>query len=410
VKGVIIMAQLIFSEQNMIEGNIFKYEQRLKTHLNKYTDNGAILTTYYSQNENESTVDRGLQTIDELFGNKSPLRFNKIDNLPLYGFGQANPDNTDEMQIEDINVEGDCQILPATIVPKPHDVFMINHLKMVALFEVTSVTYDSMKVEGFYKIHYRLLSTNEETIDKLNNQVVQKYQTDLNAVGSNINPIIQEDDYFYRVQVERMINSMISSYRALFYNQRHNCFLYHNPDTGEDWFDMCGNEFIAKHSLMNPSNATKVIVLHEKIRDSQFPLYYNNSVYNWLEIGAPARLLQKFHFLLNYSDGYPDSSFYQWGDDVQIMTPIDNSQSKINFQEHSFFDSEQLRAFSEGLEPSASEYDALIWKYIHKVHTLSIRDVSLTTGDALLSSIRHIDVYLYTPIIIYIIRQILQMN
>ena len=139
LKGVLFMPQLIFSEKNMIEGNIFKYEQRLQTHLNKYTESGAILTTYFSQNENESTVDRGLQTIDELFGNKSPLRFNKISNLPLYGFGQANPDNTDDMQIEDINVEGDCQILPATIVPKPHDVFMINHLKMIALFEVTSV-------------------------------------------------------------------------------------------------------------------------------------------------------------------------------------------------------------------------------------------------------------------------------
>ena len=405
------MPQLIFSEKNMIEGNIFKYEQRLQTHLNKYTESGAILTTYFSQNENESTVDRGLQTIDELFGNKSPLRFNKISNLPLYGFGQVNPDNTDDMQIEDINVEGDCQILPATIVPKPHDVFMINHLKMIALFEVTSVTYDSMKVEGFYKIHYRLLTTNQETIDKLERQVVGKYQTDLNAVGSNINPIIQEDDFFYKIQVEQMVNAMINSYRALFYNQRHNCFLYHDPETGEDWFDMCGNEFIAKHSLMNPSNATKVIVLHEKIRDSQFPLYYNNSIYNWLELGAPARLLQKFHFILTYADGYPDSSFYQWDDgNIQIMTPISNVQAKINFQEYSFFDGEQLKIFTEGVPPRGFEYDTLIWKFIHNGTNISIKDIPLTIGDALLSSIRHRDVYLYTPIIIYIIRQILQMN
>lgn len=405
------MSQLIFSEQNMIEGNIFKYEQRLNTHLNKYTENGLILTTYFSQNENESTVDRGLQTIDELFGNKSPLRFNKIYNFPLSGFGQANPDNSDDMQIEDINIEGDCQILPSTIVPKPHDVFIINHLKMVALFEITTVTYDSMKVEGFYKIHYRLLSTNQETIDKLELQVVGKYQTDLNAVGSNINPIIQEDDFFYKMQVEQMVNAMINSYRALFYNQRHNCFLYHNPETGEDWFDMCGNEFIAKHSLMNPPNSTKVIVLHEKLRDSQFPLYYNNSIYNWLELGAPARLLQKFHFLLVYADGYPDSSFYQWDDgDIQIMIPISNNQAKINFQEYSFFDGEQLKIFTEGIAPRGFAYDALIWKFIHKGNNLSIKDVPLTIGDALLSSIKHRDIYLYTPIIIYIIRKILQMN
>lgn len=405
------MPQLIFSEQNMIDGNIFKYEQRLNTHLNKYTENGMILTTYYSQNENASTVDRGFQNIDELFGNKSPLRFNKIINLPLFGFGQANPDNNDELQIEDISVEGDCQIIPSTIVPKPHDVFTLNHLKMIALFEVTSVTYDSMKVEGFYKIHYRLFATNQETIDKLEKQVVGKYQTDLNAVGSNLNPIIQEDDYIYKVQVEQMVNSMISAYRALFYNERHNCFIYHDPGTGEDWFDVCGNEFMAKHSLMNPPNSTKVIVLHDKIRDSQLPLYYNNSIYNWLELGAPDRLLQRFHFLLVYADGYPDSSFYQWGDgEIQIMIPIANNQAKINFQEHSFLTAEQLEIYTNGIAPRGFSYDTLIWKYIHKTNNINIRDIPLTLGDALLSSIRHKDIYLLTPIIIYIIRQILQMN
>ena len=125
--------QLIFNEESLINGNIFKFEQRLQSHVNKYIENGGILTEYYSQREDATTVDRGTRDIDQLFGNKSPLRFNRIENLPLYGFGQANPDNTDEQQIEDINVEGDCIILPSTIVPKPMDFFRINHLKMNAM-------------------------------------------------------------------------------------------------------------------------------------------------------------------------------------------------------------------------------------------------------------------------------------
>ena len=36
--------QLIFNEENMINGNIFKFEQRLQSHVNKYVENGAILT------------------------------------------------------------------------------------------------------------------------------------------------------------------------------------------------------------------------------------------------------------------------------------------------------------------------------------------------------------------------------
>lgn len=405
------MSELIFSEEALLNGNIFKFEQRLQSHVNKYVEGGAILSTYYPQHENATTVDRGTRDIDQLFGKQSPLRFNEIKNFPLYGFGQTNPENTDEMQIEDINVEGDCVILPCTVVPKAMDFFMINHLKMQALFQVTSVTYDSMKVDGYYKIHYRLLSTEDETVQNIQKQVIGRYNMDLNAVGSKTNPVIKEDEFIHRNQVQQMVNQMISSYRALYYNDRHNCFLYHHPKMGLDWFDLCGNEFMAKHGLMNSDNSTKVIALHNKIQDVQFPFFYNNSIYNWLELGAPARLLQKFHFILNYADGYPYSSFYRWGDgDVQVMQPLAIHQTGIKSQEYSFFDDLQLNALMNSeLEPS-SEYEKLLWKYVHHGNSLTVKDVSLYTADALISSIKHLDTFLYTPIIIFIIRKILRMN
>lgn len=405
------MSQLIFSEENLINDNIFKFEQRLQSHVNKYIEGGAILTTYIHQDANSTTVDRGTQDIDQLFGNKSPLRFNEIKNFPLYGFGQTNPDNTDENQIEDFNVEGDCIILPSTITPNVYDFFMINHLKMKALFQVTSVNFDSMKVEGYYKIHYRLYSTEIETIDNMYKQVIGYYSMDLNAVGSITNPVIQDDEFIHRRQVQQMVNKMIESYKALYYNAKHNCFLYHHPQLGLDFFDMCGNEFIAKHGLMNPENSGKVIVLHNKINDIQFPLFYNNSIYNWLEVGAPERLLQKFHYMLNYAEGYPYSSFVQWGDDdVQIMQPLALHQVGINSSDYSFFDETQLNSFLDKNNEPKNEIDKLIWKYIHNGTSINSLDISLNLSDALLSSIRHMDTFLYTPILIFIIREILIMN
>ena len=403
--------QLIFNEESMINGNIFKFEQRLQSQTNKYIENGAILSTYYSQRENSITVDRGLQDIDQLFGKKSPMRYNKIKNLPLYGFGQANPDNTDDLQTEDINVEGECIILPVTIVPKQSDFFQINHLKMNVLFQVTSVSYDSMKPDGYYKIHYRLISTSPETLQDLQNHVMETYATELNALGTDTNPIIREDDFHYRNQVRQMVNQMITNYRALYYNKRHNCFLYHHPEMGLDWFDMCGNEFMARYSLMNMENSGNVIVLHNKLQDSQMSLYYSNSVYNWIELGAPARMIRHFFFNLIYAEGYPYSSFVRWGDgDIQIMQPLSNQQSKINYQEYSFFDNDTLNALLDDRHEPENEYEKLLWKFIYKPNQLNIHDVSLYTGDALIHSIKTIDTFLYTPIIIYIIRTILGMN
>ena len=403
------MSQLIFDESTMINGNIFKFENRLQSHVNKYIENGAVLVTYYAQDENASTTDRGFQDIEDLFGNRSPLRFNEIKNFPLYGFGQANPENTDEQQIEDINVEGDCVVLPSTIVPKQYDCFIVNHIKMVQLFQITNVAYDSMKVDGYYKIHYRLYSTSKETIQGIQNRLVTAtYHTDLNAIGSNVNPIIKEDDFILRGKIQQMIGQMIDAYKSLFYNERHNCFLYRDYDLGMDVFDMCGNEFMAKHGLMNYANSSKVVVLNNKINDQQFPIRYRNSVYNWMEIGAPQRLLRKFEFYLCESNAYPYSSFERWNESVLIMHPLATNEVGTISDTYSFFDDNQFRTLMDVKEPY-SDYEKLIWKYVNKTD-LSINDISLYTADALLSSVRNKDIYLYTPIIIYIMREILDMN
>lgn len=401
------MSELIFSEETLMDGNIFQFEERLQSQANRYVEGGMILTTYFNQNDEESTVDRGSRDVDQLFGDKSPIRYNKINNMPLCGVGQANPDNTDEQQIEDIGVEGDATVIPGTVIPKAYDYFIINHMKMKAIFQVTSVSVDSMKPNGYYKIHYKLISTENDTIEKIQKQCVGEFHTELNAIGTSTNPVIREDDYVYKMKVLKMVNHMIMSYRSLFYNEKHNCFLYHDPQTGEDIFDHCGAEFIAKYSLMNAPNCSKVIVLSNKLHDSQFPLRYNCSIYNWLEMDAPLRLLWKFHYILNSSDGYPYSSFALWSDNVQVMQPITIEQSKSEFQEHSFFDAAQLQAFMDPENPPENDYELLIWKFVHKSSSISLRDIPLYTADVLLSSIKNFDVFLYTPIIIYIIRVIL---
>ena len=49
-----------------------------------------------------------------------------------------------------------------------------------------------------------------------------------------------------------------------------------------------------------------------------------------------------------------------------------------------------------------NDFDKLIWKFIYK-ENISMNDISLYLADTLLSTIRHRDIYLFTPIIIYYI-------
>lgn len=400
---------LIFDEESMINGNVFKFEQRLNSHVNKYMDNGMILTTYFSQNENATTVDRGLRDIDQLFGDRSPIRMNKIKNFPLCGFGPTNPENSDEQQIEDFNVEGDCTVIPSTIVPKQYDCFIVDHLKMKAVFLVTSVNYDSMKPEGFYKIHYRLHSTSEETLLNLNKQTVATYRVELNALGSDLNPVIREDRYIERQVVKKVEEELIDNYISLFYNSRHNCFLYYHKQTGIRYFDMCGNEFMAKHNLMNYEGSSRSIILHNKLNDSQLPLYYSYSIYRWIERDAKSELVQRFYYELTDGLSYPYSSFYRWSeDDIQVIYPLAVHQTGMYNQSYTYFDNKQLESFLDPNTEPSSIVDKIIWKYINHFDKMTLGDIPSSISDMMFVS--YIDSFFYVPILIFIIRKLLSLN
>jgi hypothetical protein len=108
---------------------------------------------------------------------------------------------------------------------------------------------------------------------------------------------------------------------------------------------------------------------------------------------------------------YPDSSFARWSEkDIRILIPVDSLNNTSQSYWKSYFDEDQFNSLTNSTREPTSEYEKLIWKYIHKSGKISIQDVSLYTMDALLSSIKHQDIFLYTPIIIYIIRRILRMN
>jgi hypothetical protein len=109
------------------------------------------------------------------------------------------------------------------------------------------------------------------------------------------------------------------------------------------------------------------------------------------------------------SSPYPGSSFVRWGEpEIQIMYPLAANEVGLLNQDFSYFDDAQMEAFMGEYEPN-NEYEKSIWKFIHRTD-LTIHDVSLYTADALLNSVRHRDVWMYTPIIIYIIRFILDLN
>ena len=159
---------------------------------------------------------------------------------------------------------------------------------------------------------------------------------------------------------------------------------------------------------MNIPNDYNVIVLNDKLGNTDLPLMYNKSIYSWIELGAPDRLLQKFPYIERNSDVYPYSSFAKWSELIQIIVPL-AIQEKSYTGIKTLFDDETFSALMDTDNMPYNEYEQLLWKYIHRTD-LKLEDIPLTIADTLINSIDRWEVFFYTPIIIYIIREILKLN
>jgi hypothetical protein len=224
---------------------------------------------------------------------------------------------------------------------------------------------------------------------------------------------------------------MVDNYVSRFYDKRHNCLIYRG--NGEAIFDPCGNMFMAKHGLLINDNAYGNLVLNEdKLRLHDIRNLYEKSPFKWIERDAPIRYLDTFKYHMMDSYNFVNSSFPQYGDNnIQVMIPNDPwCDSPICDK---FFSDDIMKILADGECKCTQQcackccdrrhcccchYKYERFTYVQLLHDFihgrlkSIKDLSLYTGDQLfdngIASLK--EIYLYTPIIIYIIKRVLLMK
>lgn len=426
------MAGLVYDENALVNGQIYKYDKFLHSRINKYTGDTRTLVTYYNIDDACTTTSLGFNTAYQILGNDSPLRYDKINNMILLGFQQANPEDTktSSTDVRNYNISGEAYIIPGTVMPKENDFFTVNHINMNHVFRVTQVVQDGLNTDGSYKIMYSLFSTNPLEINSLSQQTVAEYVMDLQTIGGeDLTPVIGKEDYELRSRLISMVNDMIESYIARFYDNTHNCFICHL--NGRSLFDLCGNMFMAKHGIMMRDNSNGNIVLNQnKTRDPRIDMLYQKSPYKWIERDAPLRYLETFKYHISKGYNYPDSSFANYGTDIDIIIPddawcdSDRCERFFPFEVHSVLESECdnrkchieqciccdcCRQCNRHHHLQRYDYVSIIHDFIHGKLT-DIHCLSLYTGDQMFDNSMSEEVYLWTPIIIYIIKQTLKIK
>ena len=391
----------IINEQKMVEDTTFQFENRFKSPTARFIDTTPVFVTYYHVDTDNTTVDEGFLDVASVIGHRSPIRFNKIENFPLYGMDQIVLNIAEDDQGLDTTWDGDGIVLPKTIKPVPNDFFVIPTLKDYYIFRVTNIQYDTVMPDNYYKIEFKLEYIDSTKLEEIEKQVLEEHICVLENIGTETNCIIEKSSYQKIKEIEKMYAEIKDLYMAMFYNDRHNVFLCEIEDN-KLLYDPLQTYFINIHKLFNNKNDLSTIILTDQYDDPKRKYKYAKSVYKFLET-RDMKLLSMFKYTTRPGTSIRESSFRKWHDrNIEVLdTPM-----VIPDDSNSIFSRDYMEAIKLNA-PVESEYASLIQRYLRS-EKLTIKDISMELDTELIYLNNSIEVFFFTPFIMYIIRDIIE--
>lgn len=391
----------IINEQKMVEDTTFQFENRFKSPTARFIDTTPVFVTYYHIDVDNTTVDEGFLDVASVIGNRSPIRFNKIENFPLYGMDQIVLNIADDDQGMDTNWDGDGIVLPKTIKPVPNDFFIIPTLKDYYIFRVTNIQYDTVMPDNYYKIEFKLEYIDSTKLEEIEKQVLDEHICVLENIGTETNCIIEKSSYLKIKEIEKMYAEIKELYMAMFYNERHNVFLCEIEDN-KLLYDPLQAYFINIHKLFNNKNDLSTIILTDQYDDPKRKYKYAKSVYKFLET-KDMKLLSMFKYTTRPGTSIRESSFRKWHDrNIEVL----DIPMVIQDDSPSIFSRDYMEALRLNT-PVESDYGELIQRFV-RGEKLTIKDIKMELDTELIYLNNSIEVFFFTPFIMYIIRNIIE--
>lgn len=252
----------------------------IKNPYYKWTDKNPTPATYFNINQSKSTLDEGSKLAYENIGSESPFKYNKINNMILYGI--ENPFSitleNDEFGLAAQSIEGEAIILPNTIIPGMDDQFIIDYIKEKLIFKVTHVESDTLEDgSNLYKIQFK---SSTSTIKQLESQVVESFEFIASNSGTQFSPIIQSSIVDFIDKIYNEIKCLKKYYKSIFYNNRVQSFTFKFLES--NFYDPYLIEFIINNKLMD-DNDDYIYICHQTPLDALFPINYKNTFFYILE-------------------------------------------------------------------------------------------------------------------------------
>lgn len=205
--------------------------------FSKYLDTDPYFVTYYHINDTLSRADNITDQVYDQIGPKSPIKYNKITQFPIYMKNDFIPEANFEDGNMDVELEiSDVTILPNTIKPRPGDFVLIEITRSPKLlFIVNNFRFSTVQSNGFYTVDISLRhsGTNCDIIEK---QVAETYKCVFDYIGTQNNCFIKSEDEDALSALNDTISALQSFYRDVYYDAHAGTYIYneYRPDA-IDW-------------------------------------------------------------------------------------------------------------------------------------------------------------------------------
>lgn len=266
------------------------YNNLVNNPLYLLNDKKVILATYYNINKDYSSLDPGSKIHMDNAGTESPIRYNRIYDFILLGFSKIElQTDMDEFGLESNKIEGECYILPNTIIPTEGDYFEVEHIKdSTWLFFVKDVQKDTLdNGSNVYKISYKLEYTNH---DQILNNIVYNFRMIDYKEGTNVAKVVRCEDYDIALLMNDKVVMLKNYFMDLFYSDKVQTFIYADL-TEIRVYDPYMIEFLIRNKILDNSGDSYIFVTHQIPTPKTFSIDYDKTFFRVFEKNEKDRLL-----------------------------------------------------------------------------------------------------------------------
>ena len=389
-------------------------ERRRVSQYTRFLEKHVDFVTYFSINKILSTTSIGNFAVDSYIGKDSPVRYNRINNFPLYGFPLFTDENSYGEDGAGLNMDdfgGQVTMLPEIIEPSEGDCFILNMYDENRFFIVTEVTQVALKGKSHYILSFT--SGIPDYLPQLKKQVIDEYNAIFDNIGTEDRVVISNKDYKLKSMYENTYKFMYTYYIHKFFNKRNTLFQA-NINVGTlpiSYTDIYCTKFMQDNRIIIMDKLLKecLVMDYNKIYDDNDYFDYMDTLY-WAIENKDIRKLKKANYITIKKMVSPFSlSISQYDSDVYLSELYNfnnicdyDSENNYNSIEFNFTDIVD-RINSNKFYISDNAVDrciSIIVRYLNDDKVILPGYFSSIEFDTM----NELEQYLLIPIILFIIR------